>query len=134
MIQDSGTRWIMPADTGLISALGRAIYNFAQLELCVDHVWRKLCGAIDGRIGNLPLEDVAGALEGDIGALPWEGELVAKLLHVMRRYRDLKPRRDRLLCLPRHGSEAWAAPEILAVAHAFEVAAIEANQMLRRYF
>ena len=129
VMQVSGNRWLMPADNDLINALGRAIYNFAQLELSVDHVRRKLCGVV----GTLSVEGVAVALERDADALPWDGELVARLLRVMRRYQELKPRRDRLLCLPQHGPGAWCVTDILALAHQFEVAGIEANQVLRRY-
>ncbi len=134
----------MPADNDLISAIGRVIYNFAQLELCVGHIRRKLRGV--ARVEGISPENTAVELEGAIGALPWDRELVARLLQILRRHRDLKLRRDRLLCLSQHESvgtvracggevapELWRATDILSLAHACEVATIEANQVLRRY-
>ena len=133
MTHHPATQWTMPVDNDLISALGRAIYNFAQLELAVGHMRQRLCDLMGGNIVALPLEDVAVVLEGDTGALPWDREVVAKLRHIMRRYRELKPKRDRLLCAPQHDPEPWRTAEILALAHVFEVAAIDTNQALRRY-
>ena len=146
MDESSAPRWLLPAEDGLILAIGRAVYGFAQFERSVEHA-REALGAPLGccRDGRETEEDAVPALEGMAAARSPDGETAAQLFRILDLYRDLKSRRDGLLrfrpanpdtgarrCASGGGAAcAWCAEDILRLAREIEAAAVETNRLLR---
>ena len=147
MDESSAPRWLLPAENGLILAVGRAVYGFAQFERSVERAREALGGLLGGRSdGHETEEDAKLAPEGMASARSPDGETAAQLLRIFALHRDLKSRRDRLLRvrLPDPDSDArptglagrtacaWCAEDILRLARDIEAAAVETNRLLRQ--
>jgi hypothetical protein len=48
----SGPRWTIPTEDGLLLAVGRAVYGFAQLERSVERIRQGLPGMLGGRFAG----------------------------------------------------------------------------------
>ena len=144
--ESSAPRWVLPAEDGLIRAIGRAVYGFAQFERSVERAREALGGLLGGRSnGHETEEDALLALEGMADARSPDGETAAQLRRIFGLHRDLKARCDRLLRvrLPDQDSDAqraglvggaacaWCAEDILRLARDIEAAAVETNRLLR---
>ena len=145
--ESSAPRWVLPAEDGLILAIGRAVYGFAQFERSVERAREALDGLLGGRsdgheAGEAPLL----ALEGMANARSPDGETFAQLLRIDRLHRALKSRRDGLLRIHRPDPDsdaqraglvggaacAWCVEDILRLARDIEAAAVETNRLLRK--
>ena len=147
MDESSAPRWVLPAEDGLILAIGRAVHGFAQFERSVEHAREALGGSLGRCDGQETEEDALLALEGMAKARSPDGETAAQLLRIFGLHRDLKSRRDRLLRVRLPGPDsdaqrpglaggaacAWRTEDILRMARDFEAAAIEANRLLRKH-
>ena len=140
-------RWVLPAEDGLILAIGRAAYGFAQFERSVEHAREALGRPLRGRSDGHETEaDAMLALEGMASARSPDGEAAAQLRRIFGLHSDLKSRWDRLLRgrLPDPNSDArradlvggaacaWCAEDILRLARDIEAAAVETNRLLRK--
>ena len=147
MDESSAPRWVLPAEDGLILAIGRAVYGFAQFERSVEHAREALDGLLGGRSDRHEAgEDALLALEGMANARSPDGETFAQLLRIYGLHRDLKSRRDGLLRIHRPDPDsdaqraglvggaacAWCAEDILRLARDIEAAAVETNRLLRK--
>ena len=145
--ESSAPRWLLPAEDGLILAIGRAVYGFAQFERSVESAREALDGLLGGRFdGHETEEDAMLALEGMASARSPDGETAAQLLRVFGLHLGLKSRRDRLLRVRLPGPDsdaqpaglagraacAWCAEDILRLARDVEAAAVETNRLLRQ--
>ncbi len=147
MDESSAPRWLLPVEDGLILAIGRAIYGFAQFERSVERAREALGGLLSGRSdGHEAEEDALLALEGMASDRSPDGETAAQLRRIFGLHRDLKSRRDRLLRVRLPGPDsdaqpsnllggaacAWCAEDILRLARDIEAAAVETNRLLRK--
>ena len=148
MDESSAPRWVLPAEDGLILAIGRAVYGFAQFERSVERARAALGGFLGGAVagGRAAERDVVLALEAVASARSPDGETAAQLLRIFGLHRDLKSRRDGLLrfrpanpdtgarrCASCGGAAcAWCAEDILRLAREIEAAAVETNRLLRK--
>jgi hypothetical protein len=145
--ESSAPRWVLPAEDGLILAIGRAVYGFAQFERSVERAREALDWLLGGRSdGREAGEGALLALEGMANVRSPDGEIPAQLLRIFGVYRDLKSRRDALLRFrpanPDAGARrsdsgggaacAWCAEDILRLAREIEAAAVETNRLLRK--
>ena len=140
-------RWVLPAEDGLILAIGRAAYGFAQFERSVEHAREALGRPLRGRSDGHETEaDAMLALEGMASARSPDGEAAAQLRRIFGLHSDLKSRWDRLLRgrLPDPNSDArradlvggaacaWCAEDILRLARDIEAVAAATNRLLRK--
>ena len=147
MDESSAPRWLLPAEEGLILAIGRAVYGFAQFERSVERAREALGGLLGGRSdGHEAERDALLALEGMANARSPDGGTAAQLLRIFKLHRDLKSRRDRLLRVRLPGPDsdaqrpglvggaacAWRTEDILRLARDIEAAAVETNRLLRK--
>ena len=147
MDESSAPRWVLPAEDGLILAIGRVVYGFAQFERSVERAREALGGLLGGRSdGHEAGEGAMLALEAVASARPPDGETAAQLRRIYGLHRDLKSRRDGLLRIHRPDPDsdaqragllggaacAWCVEDILRLARDIETAAVETNRLLRR--
>ncbi|MBL6081380.1 hypothetical protein JMJ56_25625 [Belnapia sp. T18] len=150
MQQNSAPRWVIPATDDLIYAIGRVVYNFAQLERSAETMRRLGAGRPSCRLPNLSWKCFVQELEHVVADAPDGEELPSQMLRLSRRYIELRVRRDALLgatsqmqlpqaegSMTRLGSDgatahAWPLNEILRTARDIELTAIEINRLLRR--
>jgi hypothetical protein len=148
--QNSVPRWAIPATDDLMCAIGRVVYNFAQLELSAERIRRMGAGRPPCNPPSTSWVCFAAELEHAVAGAPDGEELPSQLLRLSRRYIELRIRRDALLgitpqmqlppaegpmtCLGPNGTTAhtWSLDEILRTARDIEFAAIEMNRLLRR--
>ena len=135
MDPSAAPKWAIPATNDLIYALGRVVYNFAQLDVSAERLQRGLADRLGLGPPNISLEQTVAELEGATVREAAE-DLPSQVLRMCRRYIELKARRDELLCIPSHGvvADAWSLEKTLKTAHDIEIAAIEVNRLLRRFF
>ena len=147
MDASSGPRWLLPAEDGLLLAVGRAVYGFAQLERSVERVRQALPAMLGGQLAGLSPEEMAAELEAARAAGPPDAGLPTEFARVLRRYCGLRAWRDGLLGLPGQGSDAlcrgghsdeppavWRAEAVSRMARDIEITAAEANRLLRKHF
>jgi hypothetical protein len=146
--EGSGPRWLLPSDDGLILAIGRAVYGFAQFERSVECARQAVIGLLGGAVagGHSVEKSALPTLERMARARSPDGESAAQLLRIFGLYRDLKARRDSLLKIGRPDPDedarrtgvlgqaacAWCAEDILSLARQIEAAAVETNHLLRK--
>ena len=148
--QNSAPQWVMPATNELIVAIGRVVYNFAQLELSVERMRRVVAGRAACGPPTASWECFLAELEHAAADAPDGDELPPQLLRMSRHFVELRARRNALLGLAPQAPEPWAerpvaraAPDgraahawplddILRTARDIEFAAIEINRLLRR--
>lgn len=109
----SDPRWRIPAEDGLLLAVGRAVHGFAQLERSVGLLRRDLPGMLGDRFAGLSPEQAIAELEalscaGD--GSPGDGP-PTDLVRILRRCCSLRDWRDSLLGLvARQGRSPALAP------------------------
>lgn len=135
----------IPAEDQYISAVGRAVYNFAYLEWVIVGVADKLKPGFIGGVSNLTAGQIADQAIHIVTARPSADAVVQeRLVAVTNRFKELTVRRNQLVhgnpitatggeqCLyysGRSGTTTWAVSDILDLAKQFEDAAIEANDL-----
>lgn len=140
--QRPGPRWLLPAEDDLIRAIGRAVYGFAQFERSIERAREALGAPLGPCSDDRAVEDAVPAPEDAAG------DPAAQLLRLLVRYRDLKAKRDGLLCARPHrpdggdagrsgldggAAHAWRTEDVVRMARDCEAAAIEANRLLRKH-
>jgi len=150
-----GPRWVIPSEDGLLLAVGRAVYGFAQLERSVERLRQGLPAMLGGHFAGLSPEQALTELEASssaAGEAPEDG-LRVELVRLLRRYCGLKAWRDGLLGLqvqrdaspaeaalcggPAQGDEppvSWHSEAVSRMARNIEITAAETNYLLRRHF
>jgi hypothetical protein len=151
----SAPRWRIPAEDGLLLAVGRAVYSFAQLGRSVERVRQDLLKVLGDRFAGLSPERAVAELEASLLAEggPQEGGLPADLARVLRRYCGLRAWRDGLLGLRPQGDSPsgngaaanqgsgqdgeptalWRTESVSRMAREIELTATEANRLLRKH-
>jgi hypothetical protein len=148
--QNSAPHWAIPATNELITAIGRVVYNFAQLELSAERMRRGATSRAAGGSPSASWECFLAELEHAAADAPDGDELPSQLLRMSRHFVELRARRNALLGIAPQAPEppaetpvvraapdekaahAWPLDDILRTARDIEFAAIEINRLLRR--